>query len=136
MARDLFELQIISPDRIFYTGEASMLELNTTEGQIGVYKQHVPTTYIIAPGIVAIHEENSLRQAAVHQGFVQILPEAITIMAEIAEWGDEIDLERAMQAKERAEQRLKGDRSKIDVNRAEAALHRALARIELVKQRR
>lgn len=133
MSKDLFEVHIISPDRIFYNGEARMLELNTTEGQMGIYKMHVPTTCILAPGVITIHEAGGMRLAAVHQGFIQILPEAVTIMAEIAEWGDEIDLERAKQAKKRAEQRLKGDRAGIDVKRAESALARAMARIRLVK---
>lgn len=134
MVKELFELQIISPDRIFYNGEASMIELTTTEGEMGIYKGHIPMTCILAPGVITIHEANGTKKAAIHQGFIQILPEAITIMAEVAEWGDEIDLERAKRAKERAEERLKGDRTKIDVKRAELALHRAVARIELVRK--
>ena len=53
---NLFTLRIITPDRIFYEGEASMVEFNTTEGEIGVYKNHVPTTVIISPGILTITE--------------------------------------------------------------------------------
>ena len=51
-----FLLKIITPDRIFYEGEVSMVEFNTTEGEIGIYKEHVPTTVIIAPGILTITE--------------------------------------------------------------------------------
>ena len=54
MADDRFQLRIITPERVFYEGEASMIELTTTEGEIGVYKNHVPLTYIIAPGILFI----------------------------------------------------------------------------------
>ena len=61
-----FDLKIISPDRIFYEGQASMLELTTSEGEIGIYKKHIPLTALIEPGIVTITEENGKKTAAVH----------------------------------------------------------------------
>ena len=70
-----FDLEIITPDRVFWTGKASMLELNTTEGEVGIYKRHIPMTMIIEPGIVKIHEEDGIREAAVHAGFIEILPD-------------------------------------------------------------
>ena len=81
-----FDLEIITPDRVFWTGKASMLELNTTEGEVGIYKRHIPMTMIIEPGIVKIHEEDGIREAAVHAGFIEILPDRISMMAEVAEW--------------------------------------------------
>jgi len=80
-----------------------MVEFNTTEGEIGVYKEHVPMTVIIAPGILTITEEEGQKIAALHAGFVEILQEKVTIMAEIIEWPDEIDLSRAEEARDRAE---------------------------------
>ena len=50
-----FDLEIITPDRIFWKGQAFMLELTTTEGQVGIYKRHIPMTMILAPGIMTIH---------------------------------------------------------------------------------
>ena len=79
-----FDLEIITPDRVFWTGKASMLELNTTEGEVGIYKRHIPMTMIIEPGIVKIHEEDGIREAAVHAGFIEILPDRISMMAEVA----------------------------------------------------
>ena len=129
-----FELKIITPDRVFYEGEAVMVEFNTTEGEIGIYKHHIPMTVIIKPGILTITEENDeTREAALHAGFVEILPDKVTIMAEIIEWPQEIDLDRAEAAKERAEERLLHKTNKTDVARAETALQRAIARIETVK---
>ena len=129
---DLFKLQIITPERKFYQGEASMVELTTTEGNIGVYKHHIPLTAIVAPGILKIHEEGEVKEAALISGFIEILPESIVIMAEVVEWPDEIDSNRAEEAKIRAERRLKGQ-SEVDVVRAEAALKRALVRLSLTK---
>lgn len=128
-----FDLKIITPDRIFYEGEASMVEFNTTEGEIGVYKAHVPTTVIIAPGILTITEEEGQKEAALHAGFVEILQDKVTIMAEIIEWPQEIDLERAQEARQRAEERIDAKSPETDVARAEIALRRALARIEVSK---
>ena len=128
-----FDLKIITPDRVFYEGEASMVEFNTTEGEIGVYKEHVPMTVIIAPGILTITEEEGQKIAALHAGFVEILQEKVTIMAEIIEWPDEIDLSRAEEARDRAEQRLAEKSPDLDVKRAEIALRRAMARIDIAK---
>lgn len=129
-----FLLKIITPDRIFYEGEASMVEFNTTEGEIGIYKEHVPTTVIIAPGILTITEENEQKQAALHAGFVEILQDKVTIMAEIVEWPDEIDLERAQEALQRAQERLVSKTPETDIARAETALHRVVARINVLKK--
>jgi F-type H+-transporting ATPase subunit epsilon len=82
MADDrFFELEIITPDRIFWKGEASMLEFNTTEGEVGIYKRHIPMTMILQPGVMTLHLDGENKEAAVHAGFVEILPEKITVMA-------------------------------------------------------
>lgn len=130
---ELMKLQVICPDRIFYEGEVSMVEFNTTEGEVGIYPKHIPLTSILAPGILTITEENGLKNAALHSGFVQILPEKVTVMAEAAEWPHEIDLDRAEAARGRAEERIKNRSDKTDIARAETALQRAIARINVIK---
>ena len=52
-----FELSIITPDRVFYRGTAYMVEFNTTEGEVGIYKNHIPMTFILKPGILTIYED-------------------------------------------------------------------------------
>ena len=134
MADDRFQLRIITPERVFYEGEATMIELTTTEGEIGIYKNHVPLTYIIAPGILRIMETGETKEAALHSGFIEILQEKITILAEAIEWPDEIDVNRAQEAKIRAERRLNDKAGDINLLRAETALQRALARIQVAKK--
>lgn len=90
-----FTLKIITPDRVFFEEPVSMVEFNTTEGEIGVYKNHIPMTVIVAPGILTITQENGVREAALHAGFAEILQDKVTILAEIIEWPEEIDLRRA-----------------------------------------
>lgn len=126
----VFMLRIITPDRVFYEGAADMVEFNTTEGQIGVLPGHIPMTVILLPGVLTIHEPESEKWAALHSGFARILPDGVTILAEIAEWSDEIDLTRAQKARDRAEERLRKKEAGLDTARAEAALRRAIARIE------
>lgn len=130
---DMFKLQVITPERKFYEGEVSMVELSTTEGDIGVYRNHIPLTAIVAPGVLKIHEAGGVKEAALMSGFIEILPERITIMAEVAEWPDEIDENRAEEARIRAERRLKEESGEIDTMRAELALRRATVRLSLRK---
>lgn len=131
MADKTMELEIMSPDRSFYKGTVTMAEFNTTEGYIGVYPEHIPLAVILSPGILVIHEESGEKKAALHSGFAKITKKKITIFAEIAEWPDEIDQNRAEEAKIRAERRLSGDKSGIDLARAEIALKKSLTRISL-----
>ncbi|MDD6732929.1 MAG: ATP synthase F1 subunit epsilon [Lachnospiraceae bacterium] len=127
---NLFDLEIIMPERVFYQGKVSMVEFNTTEGEIGIYKRHIPTTVIIEPGILTITEPDGIKNAALHSGFAEILPDKVTILAELVEWPDEIDLDRAERAKERAEERLaRKNNSNIDVDRANIALKKAICRL-------
>ena len=138
----IFTVEIITPDRIFYKGEGDMIEFTTAVGEIGVYKKHIPLTTVLAPGVVKIHKTgeddviaavHSGFAAALMSGFIEILPERITIMAEVAEWPDEIDKGRAEAAMKRAEERLANKTEAIDVKRAEFALRKALVRLDIAK---
>ena len=126
---NLFELKIIEPDGMFFEGEGEFLEFTSVEGQMGVYKNHIPLTTILEPCVVKIHANGEKKKAAVLGGFIEIQKERITILAEDANWPEEIDVERAEAAKQRAEERLSKREAGIDVVRAEAALKRAVARI-------
>ena len=129
----IFDVEIITPDLIFFTGQVMLIEFNPTVGDIGVYKNHIPLTTVLAPGIVTITMDEGKKTAAVHAGFAEILPDKVTLLAEIAEWSDEIDLKRAEAALERAKERLAVKAADTDVARAELALRKALVRIEAKK---
>ena len=128
-----FLLRIITPDRIFYESQIDMVEFNTTEGEVGVLPGHIPLTVIIKPGILHISERDGEKEAALHAGFAEILPDRVTILAETIEWPEEIDEKRAETAKERAEERLRSRTPETDIARAETALQRAIARIQVLK---
>ena len=130
-----FKLQVIAPDRVFLEEDADMVELTTTEGEIGVLKDHIPLTAIVAPGILRIKKDGQQKEAALLEGFVEILPDKVVILAESCEWPEEIDINRANEAKIRAERRLKSADAEMNEARAELALRRSLVRLALAEKR-
>lgn len=135
MGSKTFKVEVISPERVFYEGDADMVELTTSEGEIGVLPGHIPLTTIIVPGVLRIMEGEEKKEAALHEGFMEILPDRVTILAEACEWPEEIDINRANEAKIRAERRLKSGDSSVNMVRAELALHKSLLRIQMAERK-
>lgn len=127
----LFNLKVVTPDRIFYDGMVEMVELKTTEGDIGILKGHIPLTAVVAPGALVIKEASDTKEAALIDGIVRILKDDVTILAQSCEWPDEIDVNRANEAKIRAERRLTGQEGEVNFQRAELALKRSITRLEV-----
>ena len=130
----LFGVKVICPEKVFFDGEAEMLELKTTEGEIGIFADHIPLTAVIAPGIMRIKNSEGTKEAALNEGFIEILGDKVIILAESCEWPEDIDVARAREAKTRAEARLKGSAGDFDGKRAEIALRKALLRIDLAEK--
>ena len=130
---DSIKLQIITPQKVLYDGDVTMIEYNTTEGYVGVLPGHIPMTQVLASGKFAIYETKNEepKVGALHAGFVQIMPDLITILAEIVEWKEDIDVERAKLSADRAKKRISEHPENLDVARAEVALKKALTRIEV-----
>lgn len=132
-----FHLRIVTPNRVFYESDAYMLEFTGSEGDMGVYAKHVPTTVVLEPGVMRItDDQGKVLEAAVHSGFVEILQDQITVMAEIAEWPDEIDVARAHEAEVRAQRRLSSGDVNVNLSRAQIALRKALVRQELSRDKK
>lgn len=137
MAEDnkYLNLKVYSPTRIFFEGEADLVEFVTTEGEIGVYKNHIPLTVVVAPGILRITKDGETREASLLDGFATIMQEEIVVLSEACEWPEEIDYHRAEEARIRAERRLRSE-TDTNYNRAELALRRALVRMQLADRHR
>ena len=127
------DIKIIEPDGMFYEGKAEFLEFTSVDGELGVYKNHIPLTTILEPCVVKIHVSGEVKKAAVLGGFIEIQKECATILAEDANWPEDIDVERAKASKKRAEERLAKKESGLDIVRAEASLKRAIARVNATK---
>ena len=124
------KLNVYSPTRIFFEGEAEFVEFVTTEGELGIYPNHIPLTAVVAPGVLRITEDGKVREASLLDGFVTVLSNEITILSEACEWPEEIDIHRAEEAKIRAERKLAMEQTVRD----ELALRRALVRMQLASK--
>lgn len=134
MAKEQFQLQIVTPERTFFEDVVDLAVFKASEGELGIEYDHIPLTTLVDIGMIRIRQGKDEKLAAVHGGFAEIQPEMVTIITDSAEWPEEIDVERAKAAKERAESRLKEkDPSEVNLVRAKASIRRALTRIELVE---
>ena len=121
-------VELVSPERILWSGEADMVVSRTSEGDIAFLTGHAPFLGTLGIGAVTI-EETGGRQTkiAVHGGFVEVSQNKVTILSDVAELPEDIDVDRARQAKERAEVALRQQHDAA----SEAALRRAMLRLEL-----
>jgi F-type H+-transporting ATPase subunit epsilon len=127
------QVELVSPERVLYTGEAQMVLARTEDGEIGFLPNHAPFVATLVPGRVRIvKEDGSEELAAVHSGFVEVRDNRVIILSDVAELAGQIDVERARRAKQAAEEKLRGGEEDPD---AEAALARAETRIEVAESR-
>ncbi len=127
-----YKLKIVTPEKIFFDGETEQITIRTTEGDIGILAGHIKYVCNIVAGPLKVKQENGeYRAAALSEGILKVSDEGVTVLSSTAEWADEIDLERAERAKQKAENIL-ADKSRIDdFDRAEIKLKRALTRISV-----
>ncbi len=124
-------LKIVTPSRIMFDGEADMVIVRTKSGDVGILHGHQPMVTVLDYGVMKIQNDGQEdKVATVFGGFAEINSEGVSILTDIAEWSDEINVERARQAKERAEQRLAHPDVNTDSARAELALRRAVTRLQ------
>ncbi len=133
-----FKLDVVTPDRSFYSGETDMAIMRTTEGDIGILYDHEPLVSPLRVGSLRIRQDDqTFKWAACSAGFVTVNDTVVTVVIDSAEWVDEIDMDRALEAKRRAEARIyEGIDKEVDVVRARAALERAINRIKLREVRK
>lgn len=128
-----FQLTVVTPERLFYEGQAELAVVRTMSGEEGFMANHAWACKLLSSGELRIREAGGgpEKKAALSGGFIDVKDD-IVIFADAAEWPDEIDVERARRAKERAEDRLKAqNRDRADVQRAKVAIARAMTRIHV-----
>lgn len=128
-----FEAQILTPNGPVFNGLVESINLPGTQGNFQVLHNHASLMSGLEIGVVTINEGGSnTTQIAVSTGFVEVYDNKVVVLAESAEKKEQIDVQRALESKKRAEERLNTDN--IDLGRAEAALHRAINRIKLAQK--
>lgn len=128
---DTFKLEIVTPEKRVVDTTAEEIEIPGKNGYLGVLPGHAPLITELSVGEITFRENSTEQRLAVAWGFAEVLPDRVTILAETAERPNEIDVARARQARERAEQRLTSGDASVDVERALDALHRAEARLDV-----
>jgi F-type H+-transporting ATPase subunit epsilon len=129
-----FEVKILEPEGPVFNGTVTGIKLPGTEGNFEVLFNHASLMSALEVGVITIKNESRVDQYAVSNGFVEVHNNLVTVIVESAEHKDEIDLERAIAAKKRAEERINAAReAHVDTVRAEASLNRAINRIKLAE---
>jgi len=129
-----FYLEVVTPERKFFEGYVEMVIVDSTDGQLGIMKGHVPMVAPVAIGIIKIKQQGVWREAAINEGFMEVTPEKTIILSHSVEWPEEIDVKRAQEALERAQERLRQKRSLTEYHRSKAALARAMSRLKVRKR--
>ncbi len=135
MAEGKILLEIVTPQGLIFSEEVDEVTAAGSEGEFGVLPGHVPFVTTLKIGILTCKKGNESRFFFVNWGYAEVGHEKVMILADSAEKSEEIDLERAIAAKKRAEERLKHVEN-VDFARAESALERAVTRAQIVEIRR
>ncbi|RSL29672.1 F0F1 ATP synthase subunit epsilon [Salibacterium salarium] len=125
-------VNVVTPDGAIYEGDMEMVSVRAQSGELGILPGHIPLVAPLAVGAVRLKYEAKIDLVSVSGGFIEVRPDNVTILAEAAEAPSNIDVERAQQAKKRAEDRLeRAKQEEIDFKRAQLALERARTRLEV-----
>lgn len=129
-------LEIITAERQVYGEEVDMVIVPGIDGQLGILPHHAPLMTVLQPGEITIRKGGSDDYLAVTGGFLEVLGNRVSVLADAAERSDEIDEERAQEAMRRAQERITGQPAEMELGRAVASMRRAQIRLDLVRRRR
>jgi len=130
-----FRLEIVTAEKMVYSGDVSEVVVWGIEGQLGILPHHAPLMTMLRPGDLLIKRDSEEEYLAVSGGFLEVRPDRVIILADACERAEEINIERAEAAKRRAEEALKAKPAGADIA-AEAALRRSLVRLTVAEKRR
>ncbi len=130
-----FQLEIVTPAKLVVKDAAEEAQIPGLSGYLGILPGHAPLITELGVGVITYKASGAEHALSVAWGFAEVLPDKVTILAEAAERPQEIDVERAQKAKDRAEERLKSNDPQVDYTRAEDALQRAETRLNVAKEK-
>ena len=129
-------LEIVTPDRALVTAQVDELQLPGAEGYFGVLPAHTPMLATLQVGEMWYRIGQEKHFLALAFGFVEVLPDRVTVLAQIAERAEDIDVARAEAAKRRAEQRVANPAADMDFERARIAMMKSLIRLQVASRAR
>jgi F-type H+-transporting ATPase subunit epsilon len=132
-----FPLRVVSVERSLFEGDVEFIIANGADGELGVLARHAPLMTVLKPGPLQIRISAGNEQLLfVGGGFLEVLPDRVTVLADVAEHADEISVERAEEARRRAQERLAGTLTTAEEVEFNQALAIAEARLRLARSRR
>jgi F-type H+-transporting ATPase subunit epsilon len=131
-------LRVVSVERSLFEGDVEFIIANGADGELGVLARHAPLMTILKPGPLRIQETFGGEEQLlfVGGGFLEVLPDRVTVLADVAEHADEISIEKAEEARRRAQERLAGTLTTAEETEFQNALAMAEARLRLARMRR
>lgn len=129
-------LEIVTPDRALVNTTVDEVQLPGSEGSFGVLPGHTPLLATLQVGEMWYRTGQEMHYLALAFGFVEVLPDRVTVLAQVAERAQDIDVSRADAAKTRAEERLSAQKADIDFERARVAMMKALIRLQVAARAR
>jgi F-type H+-transporting ATPase subunit epsilon len=128
---DTFQLEIVTPEKMVVKDVAEGIQIPGKDGYLGILPGHAPLITELAVGEISYRKDGQTYYLSVAWGFAEVLPDKVTILAETAERPQEIDVARARESKQRAEEALKNGKTEEDFTRAEDSLKRAETRLDV-----
>lgn len=128
---DKIQLEVITPERLALREAVDEVVVPGVSGEFGILPDHTPLISQVKTGVLIYRIGSEKKQMHVSGGFVEVMPDKVSVLADVAEKPEEVNVERARQARERAEKRLAGNSEDIDHNRAQLKLLRAQTRIQI-----
>jgi len=129
-------LEIVTAERLVLSDDVDQVNAPTKDGRVGILPRHMPLITVLAEGELSIIKNGVRTEFAVFGGFMVVLPDRVTILADSCDRSDEIDLDRAEEARQRAEERIAQRKSDQDMIQAEAELRRAMMQIRIAQTKR
>ena len=136
MAADTLKLEIVTPEAVVFTDDVQMVTLPGIDGQLGIYPQHVRLITQVVPGEIIVTKDGQDRLLAVGEGLVEITPERVAIVTDMAIPAEQIDEAKVEAARERAAARLRDKISDEEVATVNASLVKALAQLQVRRRHR
>lgn len=131
-----FALRVVSVERSLFEGDVDFMIANGADGELGVLPHHAPLMTILRPGTLTIRHGGEEDQLLVGGGFLEVLPDRVTVLADVAEHADEISVAQAEEARRRAQEKLAGTLTASEEIEFSNALALAEARLRLARTRR
>lgn len=134
---NLYTFEVYTPYRLFFRDQVAAVVLTLTDGEIGIYAEHSPFTAPVCTGILKIKDKTGQwREAFTTEGILEVTSHKTILLADATEWPEEIDYERALLAKQRAEQRIQSKNFRFVAESAQANLKRAEFRLKVYGMRK